>query len=300
MQYMNVYKFVSLIFSINLAVGVCNANMLSLKNRELTVICEPALASAGRNVVNLYPVVKNELEALFGWRLDLNPRVVLVKNSRNFRQMSRHVLYVAFAVPEENLVVIDYSKMNTRPFTLSTTLKHELCHLLLHRHIQGNNLPRWLDEGVCQWASDGLADIIMSSGRSLLNAAVLSGRQIPLARLARGFPSDNQALMLAYEQSKSIVDYISKQYGKNAVVDILGLLKNGEPLNSAVQMRLSLSLDELEVQWRRHLQAGSTWLVYLANHIYGIVFFLAAVITIAGFVRLVLRKRAYVDGEDED
>ena len=279
---------------------MCGAQMLSLQNRELTVICDPSIESAGRNVIRIYPQVKDELETLIGWQLDVKPRVVLVKNSRRFQQMTRHALYVAFAVPEKNLVVIDYSKMATRPFTLGTTLKHELCHLLLHHHIARANLPRWLDEGVCQWASDGLADIIMTRGGSLLRSAVLSDRLIPFSRLTAGFPSDNWSLMLAYAQSKSMVDYISREYGKAAVVDILTLLRNGETVESALKMRLSLASEQLEAQWRHHLKAGPTWLVYLANNIYAILFFLAGVITIAGFVRLVLRKRAYRDEDEED
>ncbi|MEE9495390.1 MAG: hypothetical protein V3V39_02605 [Desulfobacterales bacterium] len=83
-------------------------------------------------------------------------------------------------------------------------------------------------------------------------------------------------------------------------MDILTLLKNGDTLEDALKMRLSLSMDELEEHWRTHLKAGPSWLVYLADHIYGIVFFLAAVITIAGFIRRVLRKRAYSDDEDEN
>ncbi len=297
---MNIYRIIYLVLAVSFTAGGWMAEAAVIRNDQLAVIFTPPIEPAAREVVNIYPRVKDELETLFGWQLDVNPRVVLVKNRRDFQQMTRHALYVAFAVPEKALVVIDYSKMTTRPFTLATTLKHELCHLLLHRHIPRTALPRWLDEGVCQWASDGLADIILTTNRSSLNAAVLADRQIPLSRLSHSFPADNRELMLAYEQSKSVVDYISREYGKTAVVDILNLLKNGGSLESALKIRLSLSSEELEAQWLNHLAAGPSWLVYLANHIYGIVFFLAAVITIGGFIRLVLRKRAYRDEDEED
>jgi hypothetical protein len=299
-QRVNICKAIHLILLISLAVGVSIARAAVIQDDQLAVIYEPPLKSAASDVVSIYPRVKDELEALFDWRLDVRPRVVLINNSRNFRQMARHSLYVAFAVPEKNLVVIDYSKMATRPFTLATTLKHELCHLLLHRYIDRANLPRWLDEGVCQWASDGLADIIMSQGPSLLYSAVLADRLIPLSQLSAGFPNDRRELMLAYEQSKSMVDYISGEYGKNTIIDILNHLKNGDPLDRAMEKRLSLSPDELEAQWRRHLKTGPSWIVFLANHIYSILFFAAAIITIAGFIRLVIRKRAYHDEDDDE
>ena len=88
--------------------------------------------------------------------------------------MAGDPLVVAFAVPQRNLIVIDYSKMITHPLSLETTLKHELCHILLHEHIKTEILPRWLDEGLCQWASGGIGEIIMDQKRSRLNRAAFS------------------------------------------------------------------------------------------------------------------------------
>jgi hypothetical protein len=42
------------------------------------------------------------------------------------------------------------------------------------------------------------------------------------------------------------------------------------------------------------------WVVFLADNIYGIIFFLAAVLSIVGFVRLVIRKKAYARREEDD
>ena len=47
--------------------------------------------------------------------------------------------------------------------------------------------------------------------------------------------------------------------------------------------------------------SNTYWLALLANSVYAILFFLAAVIAILGFIKLQLRKRAYQDEyEDED
>ena len=42
------------------------------------------------------------------------------------------------------------------------------------------------------------------------------------------------------------------------------------------------------------------WLVYLANNLYGILFFLAAVLTIFGFIMQRIRKRRWEDEQEEE
>jgi hypothetical protein len=240
------------------------------------------------------------LNDTFGWHLTVKPQVILIKSNQTFQRMTHHALFVAFAVPAKNLIAIDYSRMHTHPFTLNSTLKHELCHLLLHDHIADENLPKWLDEGVCQWASDGIAEIIMNSESSILNTAILSGRKLNFASMTDSFPHDKMSLMLAYEQSKSIVEFINSAYGKKALLDILGYLRDGETVDTAVFKSILLPLDELEKKWFNHLRGMPTWLAFIANHLYGILFFLAAVITIFGFFRRLNRKRAYPEEEDDD
>ena len=113
-----------------------------------------------------YPDLKAELEETIGWKIDFKPGIVLVKDNNTFQKMSGSSLIVAYALPDQGIIVIDYSRMKTDPFTLEATIKHELCHLLLHENIGSEKLPRWLDEGVAQWASGGLADIVMEKRSS--------------------------------------------------------------------------------------------------------------------------------------
>lgn len=119
-----------------------------LKERHVTVVFSPSLEPVAQEVADIYPHVKANLEQHIGWDLNLIPSVLLMKDRKRFQRMAESPLTVAFAVPERNLIVIDHSRMSIRPFSLEITLKHELCHLLLHHHIRGHDLPRWLDEGV--------------------------------------------------------------------------------------------------------------------------------------------------------
>jgi hypothetical protein len=241
-----------------------------LQNDEIFVVYEPRLKAAADEVLRIYPLLRKDLEGFLGWHLSTRPQVVLVKDNQTFQKMARNGLIVAFAVPDQNLIVIDYSRMSTRPFNLSITLKHELCHLLLHEHINAGNLPKWLDEGVCQWASDGIGEIMIDKSWSGLDAAILADQTLRLERLEQRFPRRRALLMLAYEQSKSVIFFMDRQYGR------------------------------LESEWLNHIERTPRWLVFFANNIYGILFFLTAVLSIVGFVRMILRKKAYAKMEDDE
>ena len=277
------------------ATGLFAKDPSILQSQELTVVYDGDLEQSARYALHIYADSKQALQTLFQWPVPFRPTLVLVNDQHRFRQMAGHPLVVAYALPAENVMVIDHTRMSTRPFNLQATIKHELCHLILHYHIKGERLPRWLDEGVCQWASDGLADIILDTRRELLPAEILSGRYAQLADLTHGFPRDHNGLILAYEQSKSIVEYISRTYGRKGVIDLLELLRQGNELGPAVQKRFTISFDQLEARWREHLQKNINWFTYVSTHLYEILFVSAALLTILAYIRRVLRKKAYVD-----
>lgn len=266
-----------------------------LNSQELTVVYHGGLEQSARYAQRMYADSKQELQTLFQWPVSFRPTLVLINDQQHFRQMAGHPLVVAYALPSENLMVIDITRMTSKPFSLQATIKHELCHLILHHHIKGERLPRWLDEGVCQWASDGMADILLDTRRELLPAAILSGRYFELASLEHGFPHDTNGLILAYEQSKSIVEYISRTYGQQAVLDLLEMLRQGNELESAIEKRFALTFDQLVSQWLEHLKKNINWFTYLSIHLYEILFVSAALLTILAYILRVLRKKTYVD-----
>ena len=201
-------------------------------------------------------------------------------------------LAAALAIPRRNLVLLDLSKMSKHAFVLETTMKHELCHLLLHHYINEDALPKWFDEGVCQWVSNGMAEIIMEGKVSILDEAVLAGKIVPLQQLSERFPGDDRSLILAYEQSESIVTYISQKYGIEKLLLVLNRLRDGKALQEAVKESLGISFPELESNWQRSLKKEHTWLLYVSMHLYEILFFVAALLTVAGFVRLIRRRKS--------
>ena len=182
-------------------------------------------------------------------------------------------MIVAFALPGQHFMAIDYSKMGVHPFTLYVTLKHEMCHLMLGSYIKGR-LPRWVDEGVAQWVTGGLSEVMAERRGSALAAATASRRLIRLEDLAETFPGNRESLILAYEESRSVIEYISRRYGKEEILEILGRMRNGEALADAIRDVMPVTLAQLEEDWHDDLMERATWFFLVADNVYEILFFL--------------------------
>jgi hypothetical protein len=278
----------------------CHAlEMSRIEGRDAVVLCDPRLVPAARDILGLYAVTKKGLEATFFWQIDFRPMIVLVGERGVFQDMAGNQSFVAYAIPEKQVIVIDHTRMDEHPFTLEITLKHELCHLLLHRRMENTDMPKWLDEGIAQWISEGIPELVTTPRESQLTSAALSGSLLSLESISRSFPQDEGRLALAYEESRSMVEYIIKNYGRNGVLNILEALRKGASLNDAVQVSLMATLPDLEKAWQKEQLGLTALLAYLAVHLYTILFVLAAVLTFWAWVRARLRKRRMKD-EPED
>lgn len=269
-----------------------------LQEPGLVVRYEPQLQSIAEEVAEIYPQLHDELQSSFGWEMTFRPTVFLFGNRQRFQRWAGNPSIIAYARPADDVVVIDCSRLHIRPHRLESVLEHEMIHLLLHRHIRSDLLPRWLDEGVAQWRSGGLAEMLVSPPPSLLERALLSGDFIPLADLHDRFPRERTALLLAYEESRSFTAHIAAEYGDRKIFQILHRLKMGYDVRQAFGASLETELHAVEGQWIDHLRSRSSWFSYLAVHLYEYLFLGAALLTVIGFVRFLLKKRAYRDEEE--
>jgi hypothetical protein len=296
---MGMLRLVLLVIIIFVPFGFLYAETVTLRTKAADIIYDDSLSAVALDVTKAYPSVKSGLAQTLQWQVDFRPNIVLAKDDRQFRKITGSNIIVAYAVPGRNLIVLDTSRVYARPFSLEATLKHELCHLLLHRNIEQGELPRWLDEGVCQWASGGIAELLSGEEDGALAKAVVYDSLIDIRELNR-FPSDEKNLILAYQESKSIVEYIVRAYGSQGLLTFLKKLKDGESIHEAARESFSVSLSGLEKEWRSSLKRKHTWFLYFSNNIYTVVFSLAALVTIYGFIKLVKRRRTYIDEEEED
>jgi hypothetical protein len=271
-----------------------------VENNDVILVFDYRLKKMAEEIQKFYPQVKHELEEKIGWRISYQPRIIIYRDNRDFQRTVNNPYILAYAVPAKRLMVIDNSKMNIDPFKLETTIKHELCHLILHEHIQKPNLPRWVDEGIAQWVSGGIGEVIFQDRGSLLDSAILSGRFIPLRSLQYRFPSQKRPLLLAYEQSRSAVDFMIKKYGEEGLRNLLQRLKNGHPIEVALHDEFGTSFPDFEAEWKDHLRKKAVWLTYIISHLYELLFILGGLLLCYGFIKIWLKKRSMMDEYSDD
>lgn len=271
-----------------------------LEKEDVVILYGKSMRVAAENTAEIYPAIKKGLEKTFQWKIDFRPTVYLVKRKDEFQEMAGTDIIVAFALPSKKLIVMDYSRIKIHPFSIEATLKHELCHLLLHEHIPEENFPMWLDEGLAQWVSGGISEVIMHRKRSLLKEAILAGRYVPLRGLINRFEMEKTSLLLAYEASKDLVEYIINTHGKKKLIMFLDYLEQGYTPETALERALAISQGSLETAWHADLRKRFTWAHFLIDHLYELLFFAAALIVAYGFFKALIRKRAYMrEMEDE-
>ena len=292
----NLSSFFLFLFFFLILVNPLLAENKVLQTEEVVVIFEENQAGAAKEVTKVYPSVKSELAGKLGWEVDFRPTVLLDRGGKTIRRNTGSEIFVAYAVPHKNLIVLDTSRVYAKPFSLESTLNHELCHLLIHRNIESP--PRWLNEGLCQWVSGGIAEFVTEDGKRALHNATVSGRLIGIRKLHRFPPED---IILAYEESKSIIEYIESEFGKQGILRVLAYLKEGYSLDDSLQKGLSVTTSELDEKWQAYLKKRHAWFSYLSRNLYEILFFIAALVTVYGFIRMLKKKKEYRDeSEDED
>jgi hypothetical protein len=277
----------------------CRAGEQVLSQDEGLVISgERHLGVEAKYLSQIYPQAKTEIEKSLGLKLLSKPTVWLVGNSALFSKLSGSPFVSAFAVPSEHLIVIHVSSMNSRMPVLNDTFKHELCHLFIHDHIEEQAIPKWLDEGICQWISGTLGDLMAGDGATIGRIDMVR-RLIPLSQLTVSFPGDKDSLYLAYRESRDFVEYLTTHYGAGSLRGILQHLEEGDSIDVAVSKSLSKSFPDVQDEWVNDMQKRSEWLVWASQNLYEIIFFIMAVLSILAFVRLRIRRARYT-GEEED
>ena len=239
-------------------------HMMVLEDAKVRIVFEPGVNQGAEEVSRIFPGIKERTESLFRWRYSLRASIVLINNRERFLQYADHPITVAFADPANDTVVLDFSTTSSKPFSLETTLAHEFCHLLLHRHLP--DIPRWLDEGLCQWASGGLDEIMFDRGRSVLNQAAITGRFLDFDRLENRFPRSEYMRVLAYEQSKNFVTYLDRRFGTEKLRAVLEEMKNGATVYEAAAKIYDTPFETLEKDWMESIRNDWAWLTYLSTH----------------------------------
>jgi hypothetical protein len=178
----------------------------------------------------------------------------------------------AHASPELGVIMVSAANSRTAVIEMGQSVPHELGHLWLYEATGAGykSAPRWFDEGLATFfetTSNANYEII-------LQEALDSEATIPFINLCRIFPVDNERALLAYAQSDSLISYIQREFGNQALTKMVNMLADGADCQTMVSRAIGISLEELNRNWlenqmpqpigKKILQRGGIWILILA------------------------------------
>ncbi len=191
------------------------------------------------------------------WLWDERCRIYLFPNHDAYLKATGAPAWSGGMVNYRERVV--YSFVGARAL-VESTLPHELAHILFREYVGFDNpeVPRWLDEGVAQYAEAGRRQ----ESLDWMQRGVAAGVYVPLEQLSR--LAVNRAhggtARVFYAQAVSLVHFLLAQYGSRRFIDFCSNLRDGYPLERALSFATSGSLQslaELEAAWRHFMTQRS-------------------------------------------
>jgi len=136
---------------------------------------------------------------------------------------------------------------------VETVVPHELTHLVFSIATRNpyHDPPRWLDEGLAVYLSEGGPGPRAADLQAGIRDAVL----IPLDGLSGFFPSTPRAFRLAYAEAVSAVDFFIRSYGKPALAQLIRSYADGVSDDAAFRAATGASVAAFGSAWIADLGA---------------------------------------------
>lgn len=207
--------------------------------------------------------------------------VIIPASLEEFRRLARgrdERWVVGIAVHPGSLIVVKPPRLVFGSLIrLRQTVRHELTHVMLSRVSSMENMPRWLNEGIAMRVAGEMG----TRAGWITSGAILRGALISLDKLDERFPDSHERAGLAYAESLSAVNYIADTYGEEALLELIGSLRNHD-FDTALGASLGLDLDMLSEGWTRSIRV-SPYVVTLVSS--SLALWLMTMLVILAFIR---------------
>jgi hypothetical protein len=162
---------------------------------------------------------------------------------------------LAIALPPRRALVLRCDRLVQGENFLEPTLRHELAHLVLGEVARrsGERIPRWLDEGLAQYAERA---VLTREQELELGAAARFGTLEPFSSLERDFPPHAREAQRAYEMSLGFVLWLDRKPG--GVRALVARLEAGASADEAIRSVAGEPRGEAAAEWALELAAKSS------------------------------------------
>ncbi len=134
---------------------------------------------------------------------------------------------------------------------------HELTHWIVGQltfNDYGAGLPTWLDEGLATYGEGPLSPDYAAG----LSYAIKNNQLISVRSLSSPFSAIPQQAYISYGESNSIVTFLIRTYGKEKMVQLLNVFKQGSRYDDSLKQVYGFDQDGLDALWRQSLGIKTT------------------------------------------
>lgn len=238
---------------------------------------------------------------------ELNKKIPLDKNINldiklcdkdEFRKFSndQNDSIQGLAFSSENLIVLKKENIfrNSKE-DIVNLVSHEMFHIFLGNSIDkksGKKLPRWFNEGTALWYSSGINEIFSYNYQNSLQTAFLNDSLINFDYIEDSFPSNQEAMTLAYAQSLSIIDFLVKNYGEEKFWKLIKNMTKYESFYDSFQNTYNIDFYSFQKTWKiNNSKSIYTWDYYLSTHINNFIEVLIGLIAFFVFISMHFRNK---------
>ena len=191
------------------------------------------------------------------WLWDKRCQIYLYTDRQAYRQATGAPAWSSGFVNYPRRMV--YSHLEVSSF-LEQTLPHELAHIIFREFVgfENRQIPRWLDEGVAQYAEVSRRE----AAWDVMRQGLAQDIYIPLHQLNAlqvGHASGGTAHVF-YTQAATLVQFLLAAYGPKRFIDFCSNLRDGYSVERALSFATGgsiASLGALEDAWRAFLLSDS-------------------------------------------
>lgn len=170
----------------------------------------------------------------------------------------------AFALLGQHQIHIVWGEVRRLGASLPSVVRHELVHELLDQYVapNGRYLPRWFHEGLAQHLA---GDTYLQAREEDLVLRVVARSLTRLSELSERFPTDVEALRIAYAHSYSFVSWLVREYGLRELLDVARATDADRTFMTALAVGIGRRTADLDEAWRDYILHGSgaPWRVML-------------------------------------
>jgi len=276
----------------------------------VAMAAEPQRIETGRfvyhlSVPKLLPAIdsllgrtESKLRILLRDSLDYKPEVYIADDEQSFEQVVGGKFPdwgAAAALPQRRLMALKSPLSFNLNRSFDELLAHEFSHLALAHRTGFYSVPRWFDEGLAmyvslEWSwSDNLAMSKAAVFRQLLTLDTIEF----VNRFSEG------SAHVAYATSYMAVAYLYKQYGVEAVNQMLDSIARGRTIDVALAGATGSSYADFEKEFRVYLDSRFNATSLMADTMY-FWMALALILILGGYLQFRRRRAYYKKWEKED